>query len=95
MNDGKFETERYNTKVRQAISDAYVDTSKEKSKLSVRLWDIVDSLENNKDTMTYSEYVALRKEAADIEKQIERLSIELDVWDRAREICLNVADEGV
>ena len=86
---------RYNTKVRQAMSDKYKEASKKKVELENELCAI--SLQLTKDeikkTMTYSEYMELNRQAKVIQTEIYRLNIECDVWDKAREICMDIADE--
>ena len=46
-----------------------------------------------KNTMAYSEYMELNRQAKVIQTEIDRLNIERDVWDKAREICMDIADE--
>ena len=86
---------RYNTKVRQAMSDEYVRTSKEKATLENKLFLISQQLSSDevKNTKTYKEYLELKYEAETIQKEIYRLSIEFEIWDKAREICMDIADE--
>jgi hypothetical protein len=52
-------------------------------------------LELEKGTLSYEEYIRLQKKTETMAKEIEELSIQLNVWDMAREICLNVADEVI
>ena len=86
---------RYNAKVRQAMSDKYKETSKKKAELENELYAI--SLQLTKDeikkTMAYSEYMELNRLTKVIQTEIDRLNIESDVWDKAREICMDIADE--
>ena len=86
---------RYNTKVRQAMSDKYKETSKKKAELENELYAISIQLTKDeiKKTMTYSEYMELNQQAKVIQTEIDRLNIERDVWDKAREICMDIADE--
>ena len=88
---------RYNTKVRQAMSDNYVRTSKEKAKLENELLATSQQLtsEETKSTMTYKDYMELKQKAEIIQREIYRLSIEHEIWDEAREICMDIADEEV
>ena len=51
---------------------------------------------NDPDTkmqMSYAEYVELEKKEKELEAAMNKLKIERDVWDQAREICMNIADE--
>ena len=43
--------------------------------------------------MAYSEYMELNRQTKVIQTEINRLNIECDVWDKAREICMDIADE--
>ena len=85
--------EKYNTLVRQAISDKYVECSKTKSMVIKERQLIISRLELEKETLSYNEYIRLQKKSETMAKEIEELSIQLNVWDMAREICLNVADD--
>jgi hypothetical protein len=86
---------KYNTRVRQVISDKYVECSKTKSMVIKERQLIMSRLELEKGTLSYEEYIRLQKKTETMAKEIEELSIQLNVWDMAREICLNVADEVI
>lgn len=85
--------EKYNTRVRQAMSDEYVKCSKRKCQLSREYEEVLKRLKTEKDMLSYREYKELECKADDLEKQHEAEKIRLDVWDMAREICLTIADE--
>ena len=85
--------EKYNTRVREAMSEEYVKSSKKKAQLYRKCEDILESLATGKDNLSYNEYVALEEKARKIQRQYEDEQIRFDIWDQAREICLNVADE--
>ena len=84
---------KYNTKVRIAISESYRDCGKRLSEVNKKYFTIVERLKYEKDTLPYSQYESLKAESMFLESVIEKLEIERNVWDKAREICLNVADE--
>ena len=84
---------KYNTLVRQAISDKYVECSKTKAMVIKERRLLVSRLELETKTLPYREYIELQKKVEQMGKEIEELSIQLNVWDMAREICLNVADD--
>ena len=84
----------YNTRVRQAISDAYVTCSKEKIEREKEHLAIIERLQNEKFTLPYHDYMALKEMALRLTDEIFILSIQKDIWDQAREICLNIADEA-
>lgn len=82
----------YNSKVRQVISDEYVKKLKEKSETIKTLEQISIKLANEQNILTYSEYMKLKDNANYLHRKIEDLQIEIDTWDNAREICLNIAE---
>ena len=48
---------------------------------------------NTKVQVSYAEYEELKKKKKELEAAINKLRIEQNVWDQAREICMNIADE--
>lgn len=84
---------RYNTRVRQAMSDKYVDCSKRRNKIRHEFNQLQEKLENEKEIIPYAEYKRLCRKLEDLGKEYERLRIEWMTWDKAREICMEIADE--
>lgn len=84
--------QKYNIQIRRAISDAYVECSKEKQSLMKEYTDISKRLATEQDKISYKEYIKLKRDADFLQREIEDLSIRLDTWDKAREICLNIID---
>ena len=84
---------KYHTRVRQAISEELVACSKRKQEHTAEYILIEARLANEKDTLSYREYNRLldRREYLFEMQKVER--IRYDIWDKAREICLNIADE--
>ena len=85
--------EKYNTKVRQAISDEWVRCSKQKAEMEKEYEKIALQLANDNGILTHKQYLKLSGDAEHLRRKIEDLGVELDTWDKAREICLNIADE--
>lgn len=85
--------EKYNTRVRQTMSDEYVKCSKRKCQLLKEYEEVAERLKTEKDTLSYRQYKGLECEADKLKRKYENEKIRLDVWDQAREICLNIADE--
>lgn len=85
--------DKYNTRVRQAISDELVKCSRRKQEYRNKHTCTMARLASEKDTLPYSEYMQLEKEREFLVRMQEVEDIKLDVWDMAREICLNIADE--
>ena len=85
--------EKYSTKVRQAISDEYVRCSKEKAETEKEFERLAVQLANDDGVLTHKQYLKLSADAEHLRRKIEYLGVELDIWDKAREICLNIADE--
>lgn len=86
-------SDKYNTLVRQAISDEYVRCSKERQLIQGKIIDASQRLANGKNTLSYSDYIDLKNYIFKLESQHSSLTVELNTWDKAREICLNIADE--
>ena len=84
---------KYNTRVRQAISEEYVRCSKRKQEYMVQHACVVARLASETDTLPYREYKRLEDEREFLVRMQQVEDIKLDVWDMAREICLNIADE--
>lgn len=85
--------EKYNTKVRQAISDELVRCSKEKAEAEKEFEKLALQLANDGGNLTHKQYLKLSGDAEYLRRKIEDLGVEFDTWDKAREICLNIADE--
>ena len=85
--------EKYNTRVRQAISDSYMEYSKTKAMTEKELENVNERLRCEAKTLPYRDYISLQKKSAMLAQEIVELSIQIDIWDKAREICLNIADE--
>lgn len=82
--------ENTNIKIWKAISGEYVRYSKEKTQVEKRHADIRERLKKESDKLTYREYVNLGAEMRMLCRRIEDLSIQIDIWDKAREICLDI-----
>ena len=85
---------KYNTRVRQAISDELIKCSKRQQEYNMKYHCVMARLASEKDTLPYSQYIQLEAEREFLIKIQEVEKIKYDIWDKAREICLNVADES-
>lgn len=83
----------YNTRIRQAISDEYVKCSKKRYEYADQYGALTERILNECDTLPYTEYIRLCEERDELGRLMRNENIKLDVWDQAREICLNIADE--
>ena len=85
---------KYNTAVRRAMSDKYVECVNQKNEAWRKINEL-DSKLNSKEgkQLPYEEYVKLQKDLDYYERTHRRLKIEQDIWDQAREICMELADE--
>lgn len=83
----------YNTRIRQAISDEYVKCSKQREEYAYRYGDLTTRLINERDTLLHTEYIQICEERDELVRLMRIEDIKLDIWDQAREICLNIADE--
>lgn len=86
--------DKYNTAVRLAMSDKYVEYGKERCKIGAKINEL-DSLLNSDEgkKLPYETYVKLQNDLAYYEQAHERLSIQQDIWGQARDICMDIADE--
>lgn len=89
------DSSKYNTRVRQAISDECVRCSKEMQSVRLKIVEVSDRLVHGKNTLSYSDYLDLEACKRNLINQLAELQVESNTWDKAREICLNIADEGV
>lgn len=86
----------YNTRIRQAVSDKYVECSKRKQENEQEILKAkrkLTSYMDGEEQLTYKEYIDVRSTIDILSLENNELDIELAVWDEAREICLNIADE--
>jgi hypothetical protein len=70
--------------IRQAISDKYEEYSKTISMVMKERRLTISRLELEKETLPYNEYIRLQKKSETMAKEIEELSIQLNVWEMAR-----------
>ena len=70
--------EKYNTKVRQAISDEYVRCSKQKAEMEKEYEKIALQLANDNGILTHKQYLKLSGDAEYLRRKIEDLGVELD-----------------
>ena len=85
--------DKYNTRVRQAMSEEYVKCTKRKSDTFKKIVKIENRLRDESETLTYKEYITLEKEREYLLRRYDMEDVRLSVWDMAREICLSIADE--
>lgn len=91
--DPKETLNRYGTLVRQAMSDEYVECSKRRNELFKKQLNILHKLDKEKETLPYQEYVELQREYELVERKYYNELLKRSVWDQAREICMECADE--
>lgn len=91
--DPKETLNRYDTLVRQAMRDKYVECRKRQSELYKEGLIIYYRLEREKDTLSYQKYMELKAELEQVRQKEHDEIVKYDVWDQAREICMECADE--
>lgn len=91
--DPKETLNRYGALVRQAMSDKYVECSKRGNELFKEQLNIFHRLDKEKETLPYQEYVELQREYELVERKYYNELLKRSVWDQAREICMECADE--
>lgn len=82
----------YNTAVRRCVSDEYVRVSKELQSTKLKYSEVYEQLHDK--SISHSDYLDKEKYLKILQNDIQRLEVELNTWDAAREICLNVVDGG-
>lgn len=86
----------YNTRIRQAVSDRYVECGRRQRAIDVETRELKRKLTNFMDgieQLTYREYVDVKSSLDNLSRESRELDIRRAVWDEARELCLNIADE--
>lgn len=84
----------YNTRVRKAMSQKYRDIVNEIALIDRKLCDTYTLFKNSDPSMiTFAKYKELERNIKELESHLERLKIKREVWDEAREICMNIEDE--
>lgn len=88
--------DRYNTRIRQAVSDKYVECNKKKREITQQIMTARRKLiayMDGDETLTYREYIDLKSSIDNLYREDDKLDIQIAVWDEARELCLNIEDE--
>lgn len=86
--------DKYNTAVRHAMSDKYVECTKQKNEIGRKVNELYSLLHSEESkNLPYRQYVKLETDLEYYEREHNRLRIELDIWSEAREICMDLADD--
>ena len=93
MSKQKFSENKYNTKVRMAMSYKFVKLGKQISETKREIIQLTEKLNQGRATIPYDEYIALERDRDFLNGTLYRYEIERSVWDEAREICLTVAED--
>lgn len=91
MNDKKYDTE-----MMMAIRFKYRQSSQNLSDLTKKLENVNLELmqaESYAKEMSYKQYKRLKEEAEELTEAIRIGTIARNVWDEAREVCMNVIDD--
>ena len=81
----------YNTVVRLKISEKYKEASLNRRLLQNER-DVVIKRMKDKE-ITYGDFLDLKKRLARLDREIIEADTEFRIWDEARELCLDTADE--
>ena len=81
----------YNSRVRDLMSQEYRRISSEKQELCKRKVELINLMSDV--SISHRDYVEYENEMHGIDEEMILLNIELNVWDKAREICFNAADD--
>lgn len=94
MNKDKLVIELYNSRVMNEIRKEYRNTGKEIQNLRNKITELENLFRSEESySLTVKEYFDKSDELAECKKQLNTKEIERTVWDRAREICMDLADE--
>ena len=81
----------YNSRVRDLMSQEYRRVSADKQRYMDRRFELIKLMSDY--SVSYRDYINYEKELNNIDQDLVVLNIELNVWDKAREIYFEVADE--
>ena len=94
MNKDKLVIELYNSRVMNEIRKEYRNTGKEIQNLRNKITELENLFRSEESySLTVKEYFDKSDELAECKKQLNTKEIERTIWDRAREICMDLADE--
>ena len=95
MNKDKLLIEFYNSRVMNEIRKEYRNTGKEIQNLRNKITELENLFRSEESySLTVKEYFDKSDELNECKKQLNIKEIERTVWDRAREICMDLADEA-
>lgn len=95
MNKDKLLIEFYNSRVMNEIRKEYRSTGKEIQNLRNKITELENLFRSEESySLTVKEYFDKSDELNECKKQLNIKEIERTVWDRAREICMDLADEA-
>lgn len=87
---------KYDTEMMMAIRFKYRQSSQNLSDLTKKLENVnleLMQVENYTKEMSYKQYKRLKEEAEELTEAIRIETIARNVWDDAREVCMNVVDD--
>ena len=94
MNKDKLLTELYNSRVMNEIRKEYRNTGKEIQDLRNKITELENIFCSEESySLTVKEYSDKSDELKECKKQLNIKEIERKVWDHARELCMDLADE--
>ena len=94
MNKDKLLTELYNSRVMNEIRKEYRNTGKEIQNIRNKITELENLFRSEESySLTVKEYFDKSDELNECKKQLNIKEIERKVWDRAREICMDLVDE--
>ena len=96
MDRDKLLTLLYNSRVMNEIRKEYRNTGKEIQNLRNKITELENIFRSEESySLTVKEYSDKSDELKECKKQLNINAIERKVWHRAREICMDLADETV
>lgn len=96
MKKEEFLKELYDDRVRKAMSEEYRKATTEINILSKKVREIDDFLKSDGSSLlTVKKFMEMNEDLEAFKKKLEIIKIERDVWNRARDICMEMADDVV
>jgi len=83
----------YNNKILDAIRKKYRESCKKHSVALRTAEEQTRRMHEERDNLTYKEFTDLSFSTKELLSEVSRLSIEIMIWDQARDICLDILSE--
>lgn len=94
MNRDKLSTSLYNSRVMNEIRKEYRNTGKEIQNIRNKITELENLFRSEESySLTVKDYFDKSNELKECKEQLNIKEIERNVWDEARELCMDLADD--